>query len=438
MKRLFLGILVVFWLTAGVFAQNSLLEKKAQDFVDTLNRQEFFQAVENFDKSMKQAFPASKLENIWKKLMGSIGPFKKQEGVRTEELGASKAVFVLCHFEKGSLEVKVVFDKKGQMAGLFFVPPAKPWEIPGYANKDTFREEDILFGKPGWELPGNLTIPLGSGTFPCIVLVHGSGPNDRDETCGFSRPFKDLAYGLTSRDIAVLRYEKRTRKYHEKCAAEKQFTVWQETVEDAVEAVSFLKKRSDIDPKRIFVLGHSLGGHMMPGIARDCPDAAGFIICAGPVRPLEDLMIEQLEYIFSRKKEVSVEEKAYLEKVKQAVPTIKSFNRGNVSSFSNIIGAPPYYWMTLSEYKPLDLGKQINRPLLILQGERDYQVTVKEFQLWKEALKGNPNVTFFLFPTLNHLFIKGVGESTPEEYQKPGHVDEEVIGKISEWLGKKK
>jgi dienelactone hydrolase len=110
------------------------------------------------------------------------------------------------------------------------------------------------------------------------VLVHGSGPQDRDETIGPNKPFRDLAWGLASQGIAVLRYEKRTKKHAMKLVLIKNtITVKQETIDDALAAVALLRKTERIDPNRIFVLGHSLGGMLIPRIGARDPDVAHWI-----------------------------------------------------------------------------------------------------------------------------------------------------------------
>jgi fermentation-respiration switch protein FrsA (DUF1100 family) len=78
----------------------------------------------------------------------------------------------------------------------------------------------------------------------------------------------------------------------------------------------------------------------------------------------------------------------------------------------------------------------LKTPLLILQGERDYQVTMDNFAAWKKGLAGRPNVTLKTYPKLNHLFIEGEGKSTPADYEKPGHVSEAVIADIAGWIKK--
>ncbi len=87
-------------------------------------------------------------------------------------------------------------------------------------------------------------------------------------------------------------------------------------------------------------------------------------------------------------------------------------------------GAWGGYWLDLRGYDPAESARDIARPILVLQGERDYQVTMADFQRWEDALSGMPNVTLKTYPDLNHLFITGTGKSVPSEYELPGHVSQ--------------
>ncbi len=121
--------------------------------------------------------------------------------------------------------------RPARLSGLSMRPPAPevPYAPPDYAVAGAYTEREVTVGSGEWALPGTLTMPAGPGRFPAVVLVHGSGPNDRDETFGPNKTFKDLALGLASRGVAVLRYDKRTKVYGAKIAPLKQFTVKEET-----------------------------------------------------------------------------------------------------------------------------------------------------------------------------------------------------------------
>jgi fermentation-respiration switch protein FrsA (DUF1100 family) len=100
------------------------------------------------------------------------------------------------------------------------------------------------------------------------------------------------------------------------------------------------------------------------------------------------------------------------------------------------LGAGADYWLDLRGYNPVESAKYIRRPILVLQGGRDYQVTREDFLGWKKALSASENAVFKLYPAYNHLFIPGEGTCTPEEYTKAGHVALPVIEDIADWIKK--
>jgi len=132
-------------------------------------------------------------------------------------------------------------------------------------------------------------------------LVHGSGPNDKDESIGPNKIFRDLAWGLASQGICVLRYDKMTFKYGKQLTPEmvEKMTVKEEVIDDALIALKLISKTNDIDTKRIFLLGHSLGATVAPRIGLQDPDLAGLIIMAGLTRSLEDTLLDQYTYIYN-------------------------------------------------------------------------------------------------------------------------------------------
>jgi dienelactone hydrolase len=415
----------------------------AKEFVSALVNGRYDDSVKYFDETMTKLAPPEKMEEVWKSIVQQVGPFKEVKGVWTESLPKYDIVYVTCQFEKALLDVKVVFDQNKKIAGQFFVPPksSKEFHPPEYVDEDLFSEKEVTLGVPGWQLPGILSIPEGSGPFPALVLVHGSGPNDRDESLGPNNPFRDLAWGLASQNIAVLRYDKRTKVHGRKMTAEKgiKFTVYEETIEDALAAADLLRMTDEIDGRNVFILGHSLGGMLIPRIAKEDEKSAGFIIMAGPTRPLEELIVEQVLYISLLDGKISEEEKANLDKLKKLVDDIRSLTLSNASETKGqILGAGPYYWLDLKDYDPAEEAKSLNRPLLILQGGRDYQVTGEDFKGWKKSLSDKSNVEFKSYPDLNHLLIPGKGKCSPAEYQRVGHVNHMVIDDIVEWIKKAK
>lgn len=454
-RKVLLLVVVVFFLVGaapGIQAQASAqaedaLTVKAREFLAALEKGDFNLAARDFDETMLKVSGPDKLETMWtKQLPAQLGAFKKQAASRRDQLHGYEIVLVTCEFDKVILDARVVFDKSGKIAGFGFVPTAPPvkYEPPAYADPEKFVESEIIVGSGIWQLPGTLTMPKGDGPFPAIVLVHGSGPNNRDEELGANKPFKDLAWGLASRGIAVLRYDKRSKVFGTKILAdpklEATMTVKDETIDDAMAAAALLKKTKRIDGKRVFILGHSLGGFLMPRMAKAAAslDIAGFISMAGLTRPLEDTILRQMNYLYGLAGgAVSEDDKKKLQEIKDAVSEVKALTDADASSTKKLLGAMPAYWLDLRGYDPLGMAKTVAKPMLILQGGRDYQVTTEDFENWKAALGSRKDVEFHLYPKLNHLFYEGEGVLTPLEYvQKHGSVAPYVVEDIAAWIAK--
>lgn len=410
----------------------------ARAFLHFTLKGEYQRAVQDFDEVMREKMPADELQKVWTSVTGQAGDFQELMGARVETSGEYAIVILVCRFAKAVLDVKVVFSSEQEITGLWFAPhqPPQAYKPPDYADLSAFAEEDVTVGNEPWTLPGTLTMPNGvAEPVPAVVLVHGSGPNDRDETIGPNKPFKDLAWGLATRGIAVLRYEKRTRVYREAFMdPEHAFTVREETVDDAVAATALLRRTPRIDAGRIFILGHSLGGMLIPRIGARTPEAAGFIILAGATRRAEDAILDQIEYIAKLDGTWSEEEKRRHAEYQETAAKIKGLKPEDKLNREAYMGAFAAYWIDLQDYDAPREALQLKRPLLILQGERDYQVPTKDFQNWRSALADAEGVRFKLYADLNHLFMAGRGKSSPAEYQRTGNVDERVIEDIAAWI----
>lgn len=377
------------------------------------------------------------LDTLRNQVGAAVKQLGKPESIGQPELrksGNFDVAVVPVKFASMGINVVVTMDAQGKVRGLFLRPQdaAAAWQRPSYSNPESFVEREVTVGSDEWKLPGTLTLPKGAGPWPGVVLVHGSGPLDRDETVGAHKPFRDLAEGLASRGIAVLRYEKRTRQYAPRIAAMQDFTVQQETVEDAVRAAELLRSLPEIDSKRIFILGHSLGGYLMPRILARAPWVAGVIVMAGHTRPLATLIVEQAEYLASLDPSNEAA-RQQAEKLKEAAQQIRAVEEGK-SDARSVMGMSASYIRDLKGYDPAAEMRKLKVPALFLQGERDYQVRMTDFERWKQTLQGRTDVSFKSYPKLNHLFTAGEGKSTPAEYQKPGHVDQQVIEDIAAWI----
>ena len=385
-----------------------------------------------FSPQMAAALPAERFREVWNGLPAQLGALKSLgDPVIRSEAGVENA-WVPATFANAVVSLRMYFDAEGRLAGLRILPgpPPAEWSPAPYADPAKAREREVTVGSGAWALPGTLALPAeGSGPFPALVLVHGSGPNDRDEAVGGAKPFRDLAGGLAARGIAVLRYEKRTKVHGAKMAG-KPVTLEEEVVDDALSAAALLRATPGVDPKRVAVLGHSLGGTMAPRIASRDRALAGIVLLAGAARAPEELVEDQMDYLAS----VGAAPKDVVAATKADVARLKTLSPGSPeAATATLLGVPASYWLSFRGYDPAAAAKGLGIPILVLQGGRDYQVTAKDLERWKRALEGDPRATIRLFPSLNHLFVAGEGPSSPVEYERPGHVAPEVIEAIAAW-----
>ncbi len=404
----------------------------AEDFLNQLVSGNYDMAVQQFDSVLTARLPVPTLQVIWEALQKQVGKWEKYESYSTETHPPYFTVFLTCRFEKALLDLKLVYTNDRKIAGLFFLPARHfAWHLPPYADTLAFHSEPVDIKTDSLVLHGELTTPANKQIYPVVVLVHGSGPNDLDETIGPNKVFRDLAYGLSSHGIAVLRYNKRTYSYGREMDPD-HITVWDETINDAISAVKLAEKIPGASG--VFLLGHSLGAYLAPRIAAKLPDLAGMILLAGNTRPLEDLLLEQMTYILSLDG-LSAEDSTRLQSLKEEINRVKSKSLKPDTPRSWLpLQLNASYWLDLRKYDPVKTADTLNKPMLILQGGRDYQVTMKDFEGWKKGLDDRANVTYKVYPDLNHLFMEGQGKSKPEEYMQEGHVAGKVILDIAEWI----
>ncbi len=406
---------------------------RARELIDLLAAEKFDAFCAEGDDTMKAGFTPAAAAQTWAGLKFQLGAFQSVGTAEPTPTGAHTSVAMALAFERGTLKLRLVLDKDNRLAGLWIdaIERAVPYEPPAYVKRSAFDEVEITVDAGSFPLAGTLSLPKSGGPYPCVVLVHGSGPHDQDETVGASKPFRDLAWGLASRGVAVLRYEKRTKKYPRGIAADKITLDW-ETIDDAVAAATLARSRTEIDPKRVYIAGHSLGGFAGPDIARRDGQLAGLIIIAGTARPILDVISDQMNYLAAVDGSVSSEEQSELAKNLEQVAKIRS---GDAEALkANFLGAPGSYWLALNKLDPAATAATLSLPILIVQGGRDYQASMKDFDVWKRRLSDRSNVTFALFDKLNHLMIAGEGQSKPEEYNVAGHVDAALIEKLADWV----
>lgn len=387
-----------------------------------------------FSPGLQAAVPAELLATV----APGLAPYGEMG--RPLVVGASsnpvhQNVDVLLPFASQPLQATVRFDGQGQIDDwqmYAYAPvPTDTAGSPAYADPARFTEQEVAIGEAPWALPGTLTLPVGEGPFPVVVLVHGSGPSDRDESIGGLKPFRDLAHGLASQGIATLRYDKRTLVHMQKISVISDITLQAEAVEDVLAAVRLLAADERIDAGQIYVAGHSMGGLALPRIfAQDeAGQIHGGIALAAP-NDLFDALYRQSEYAVQNG-EVPPEQVPF---IKSQIEMLRDPAFDPAQPPEGYLLGTPHYWHDLLPKTSALLTGQA-QPVLFLQGGRDFQVPASHLESFKADLADRTNVTYQLFPKLNHMFTEGEGEiSSMAEYMMPANVPGYVVDAIANWI----
>lgn len=384
------------------------------------------------DQVMKEAVSARAYKQIMEDLYEQVGQPVAVLDTADWMAQGYQIVQVAVAFEEKNFGLNVVFNEFGEIAGLNYSEVVKTQAEDLQAEHEAVTEP-LAVGP--YQLEGELMIPtdpeLESTPLPVVILVHGSGASDKDETIGPNQPFLDLAQGLAGQGIASIRYDKRAFAHSEAFVDQYDFTVWEEAIEDALAAVALAKADPRIDNNRIYILGHSLGGYLIPRMMKHTNEVAGWIFMAASNQAVQDMIVDQYQYLSNLDGEISEEEQAAIDQVAAIAEQLKEPE--SLDAEIPILGAYPAYWIDLKDYKPLEEVMLYTTPKLFLQGNRDYQVPVDQFEAWKETI-GTANAEFYLFQGLNHLMMSGEGDPNPGEYQLPNHVDQQVIETIGEFI----
>jgi hypothetical protein len=434
MKKIFLVLIALLYTTAS-FSQGVLnLFSKTEDFFQLMKDEKFVEAQAYFDESVQAKVEPANLKLLWTRLSIGLGDFKFINISQNKKQGELNIVVLEGLFTKGTQNFNLVFNEREKLVGLFLAPKTNEvvYQKPAYADSTLYKEKEIHVISGKHDLVGILTTPKTGSNFPVVILLHGSGPADMDETVGATKPFKDIAAGLAAKGIATVRYVKRTTLYPGEFDGI--YTVKEEVLDDALAAITLTKTFPEIDKKQIFLFGHSLGGMLAPKLATLAPDLKGLIFAAAPARKLTDLIIEQNKFFFERSGDTTKAGKAQLESVLLAIEKTRISKLGTLKPDSLLLGIPAAYWADLNSYDQVATAKKLPNKMLFIQGGFDSQVSLQDFNMWKAALAKNKNASFKLYPELNHLLTPQTEKGDIRQYQVPANVAKALIDDMALWV----
>jgi pimeloyl-ACP methyl ester carboxylesterase len=416
----------------------------AIDAISLARDGKFDELADRFAPQLRALVSGAAIEAAWNTEIERVGAVQSL-GTSTTAKPATGVTTVTIPIvcEGGELAVAVTVHESGALMGIQFVAPGgqsdpgQDWAAPKYADQSSFEEVDVELGTGPLAVPGTLSIPRGAGPFPVVLMLGGSGPTDRDSTLGDNKPLKDVAWGLASAGIAALRFDKVTAAHGDEVRKNPDFALRDEYIPAATAALAVLRARADIDASQIFVLGHSLGGTVAPMLASIDGNVAGLIILAGGSQPLQWAIVRQVAYIAALDPNTAAAAQPGIDTLTRQAQLVDSAELSAGTPTSELpLGSPATYWLSIRDYNPVSTVASLTLPILLLQGGRDYQATVKDdLALWQAGLEKHPGTTTHIYDADNHFFLPGSGPSSPAEYGPGQHVDPQVVVDIVQWIG---
>jgi hypothetical protein len=412
--------------------------QKSLGVIDLFKQGEYEKIFQLGDEIMQRRTTPDRFQGIWESLAAINGDLNEVGSTAYLYLDTMHVTTTKLKFKNASIGLRLSFDTSWKMAGLYVVDAEPIYNIPNYVNTFGFYEIKIPFGPTGFEGEAILTVPIQQKKYPCVIIIGGSGPIDKDATIGPNKIYKDFSWGLAAKGVASVRFDKRTKNYFGKIMEAhkngKYYTIEQEYLEDIKEIIAKTMKKSAIDAKRVYLLGHSQGAGLMPLFLKQNSKIAGAIMAAGNYTSMPNLMQYQFDYLMPMQVKTKADSAIFDNLRAQAKNAAKS-NLPNTFPNDSLPAMYPFsYWNYMNKIDLIKLAKSNKKPVFIIQGERDYQVPISEYNFWKEALQTKNNYTFNSYKKLNHLFLEGEGKSVPNEYFLRSNVPEYVIDDISKWI----
>lgn len=419
-------------------------KKIASAFLDSLMNEQYDYSLSLMDSVSNKEIKESGLPvlQLGKKVFKmKFGNLKYIDTLSTlPEHPDSSFVKILAHFHRKKILFKISFDSLNKITGFFVDEKLRKkkeinYSLPNYYDPKLFHEDTGSFISNGFLLKYGYISPDTFKKYPVVIFIHGSGPNDMDESIGPNKIFKDIAIGLAKYHISTFRYDKRSFSYPE--SKKDSSTIYDETVDDALNAIEFVKCLPNIDTTSIFFLGHSLGAYVAPYLLNRRPKIKGALMLGYPSLDMTEVLKFQIySFVKNLDKKMAPEDDQFY---KEAIAKLNNINNRNFNEATpkdSLIFFSSRYWLSILNYNHNDEARQIQQPVFLLYGSKDDQVNPQNYEFAKKSLEGKKNITISIYNGLNHVFLKTHYQKGEDDYEYPAHVPKYVIKDMAKWIKK--
>lgn len=421
----------------------SIAQSRNFETGDSLGRQiiayfetkQFQKVSDKRDTIYLYGYNAITFEADWNELIGTYGNLESVRPIFYSNYDGSHFISYKLKFESLPYILNLGINPLGKIVMINFLPAHKVYVSPDYVDVSKYTERNLKIYNGIFELPGIFTSPNSEGKHPLVIILPESGPTDRDGSFGENKPYKDLAGAMASNGYCTFRYDKRSINFGTVLlsakAAYESYTCKEEYLDDLYKIMDTLLTFSEVDPNRIYLLGHGEGGMLLPLIAKERKEVKAIAMLGTNHKRMQEMMMDQYDYLAkvnpSRASEfMDQKEKALFSMNKKLNPLTEHHKM-------------PYdvqatYWIWLNNYPHVEIAKKLKIRILLMHGDRDYQVNMENLAGWKKDLGKLQNVTIKNYPKLNHLFYSGGAESTYSEYFMIGNIPDYMINDLIAWL----
>lgn len=424
-----------------LFASEEISIERPKEIIGHFQNGNVDEIYSQFDTNMAKLLSPARLEPIWNQMSRNYGKFNgfgKQDSVSSN---GSLVTNTDLDFEKAVINFMLSFNNTdNKITGMYIseqekkqTETDKELPLPSYIDTTLFTEQEIIV-KDIYDLKGKLTIPKSFNKKIVFVLVHGSGPQNMEGSFGKNKFLQNLAWGLSSNGYATVRYNKLTLQHGSKLAREKpQMTQDDEYNNSILGAFELINNSNELKNCKIVLIGHSQGASAITSFSKN-EDVDGMILLSGSPRKLYDLYTEQLQYIFGLEGGITNSENTILTKHKEKVEYFNKNKNRIIPRDSLPLELNYEYLIHMDEFDSIENLNESNIPVLVVNGGHDYQVTVKDFEMWKNGLNKNDNIKFELIDNVNHIFGEIDRMSVPSDYRKYRPIAPILFELIKQWV----